>query len=128
MDWNERALFVLDNQDLLTSAATETDFLKSALLQGTAQSENFETIDLSEILPCSGRSCAGMVYSIMKTKNIFLLVAIVAGLIGFTGGFGNEMIMGVAKAFAGVFFILFFVIHVFVGPQMGNDPTAKGRH
>ena len=69
-----------------------------------------------------------MVSFIMKTKNIFLLVAIVAGLIGFTGGFGNEMIMGVAKAFAGVFFILFFVIHVFVGPQMGNDPAVKGRH
>jgi hypothetical protein len=64
----------------------------------------------------------------MKTKNIFLLVAIVSGLIGFTGGFGDDMIMGVAKAFAGVFFILFFVIHVFVGPQMGGDPAVKGRH
>jgi hypothetical protein len=64
----------------------------------------------------------------MKTKNIFLLVAIVSGLVGFTGGFGNEMIMGVEKAFAGVFFLLFFVIDVFVGQQMGNEPSVKGRH
>ena len=62
----------------------------------------------------------------MKTKYIFLLVSIVTALIGFS--VGDDIIMGVAKAFAGVFFIAFFVMHVFVGPQMGADPAVKGRH
>jgi hypothetical protein len=63
----------------------------------------------------------------MKKKNLFLLMSIVSLVIAFAAMMGQgttaAIIQGLAKGFAGVFFILFFIFML-----LGNQPTDKSTH
>jgi hypothetical protein len=68
-----------------------------------------------------------LVESNMNLKNLFLLLAIVFLVIGFSSmfvghGTGSKMAMieGIGKGCAGVFFILYYIFMLF-----GNQPTDK---
>jgi uncharacterized membrane protein YuzA (DUF378 family) len=63
----------------------------------------------------------------MKKKNLFLLLSIVSAIIGVAAMTGQSttasIIQGIAKGFAGVFFILFFIFML-----LEKQPTDKSTH